>query len=278
MTKPDACIVSGADEIRLRSYIGHTVYARLYGLDYRLETGLSRGVENKFFYKMAMVEHVLDRYDWIVWLDDDCFITDFTRDTFRELIGQAERDDRFLVIAEGAVEPNGWWSRMNTGVFALRNDPRTRQMLRRMRDTSVAEVRSRWNEREWGLFTGGDQDVMCWALEETGLIDAVRIVEHRVMNSRPHHYRDSLRDAFVCHFAGYPDKGAGVVEFARRFGSGQELVPQELLDEFSVKVRDPLSPIGYAARIGRMRALSKAKRLLRPAYRSLRRRRDPAAV
>lgn len=277
MTNRNVCIVSGADEIRLRSYIGHTIYARLHGADYRLETGLSRGVANKFFYKMAMVEHVLPRYEWIVWLDDDCFITDFERNTFMDIIEQAERDDHFLVIAEGPVEPNGWWSRVNTGVFALKNDPRALEMLRRMQATSVDEVRRRWRDREWGLFTGGDQDVMYWVLEESGLIDSVNIVGHRVMNSRPHHYADSLSDAFVCHFAGYMDKRVGVVDFGRRFGVGQEIVPEGLLDEFSVKVRNPVSAAEYFARMGRMRLLTQLKPVLKPIYYRFRALRGSAA-
>ena len=83
---PDICLVSGADEIRLRSYVNHAIYARLHDLDYRLECGLDEGVKTKFFYKTSIIRRVLPRYDWVVWLDDDTFVTDFESDNFRRLI------------------------------------------------------------------------------------------------------------------------------------------------------------------------------------------------
>lgn len=56
--RPRACLVSGADEIRLRSYVNHAIYARTHGLDYRLECGLDRGITNKFFYKTSIIRRV----------------------------------------------------------------------------------------------------------------------------------------------------------------------------------------------------------------------------
>ena len=80
------CLVSGADEIRLRSYIGHSIYAQLHGFDFRLECGMAPGVKNKFFYKTSILRRVLAKYDWVVWLDDDVFITDFASDSLASLI------------------------------------------------------------------------------------------------------------------------------------------------------------------------------------------------
>jgi len=34
IVRPRACLVSGADEIRLRSYVNHAIYARTHGLDF----------------------------------------------------------------------------------------------------------------------------------------------------------------------------------------------------------------------------------------------------
>ncbi len=60
------CVVSGADEIRLRSYIGHTIVCRLHGLDYRLDCAITDGLANKFLLKVAAVQRVLSSYDWVV--------------------------------------------------------------------------------------------------------------------------------------------------------------------------------------------------------------------
>ena len=98
IVRPRACLVSGADEIRLRSYINHAIYARTHGLDYRLECGLDRGIANKFFYKTSIIRRVLPQYEWIIWIDDDAYFTDFERDNLNQFMDEAEAEDKFLVI------------------------------------------------------------------------------------------------------------------------------------------------------------------------------------
>ncbi len=259
--------MSGADQIRSRSYVNHGIYARLHGLDYRLECSLPEGVSNKFFYKTEIMAHVLPKYDWIVWFDDDIYVTDFSRDVLRELIEAAERDGQFLVIAEGPAEPNGMWSTVNSGVMCLKNGPEGRELLAAMTDESVERARESWDPDTHGMFTSGDQDVIVWWLETTGRRDQARIVGHRELNSRTHYYDTSLQDAFAVHFCGFPDKELGAAQFGRRFGVGQELVPESLLDRFSVRVRSPMGPVEYARREVWMRESSRVKAYLRPYYR-----------
>lgn len=268
---PDICIVSGGDEIRFRSYVNHAAYARLHGLDYRLECGIGPGVQNSFYYKIRAIEQVLPRYDWIVWMDDDCYVTDVRSDALRSLVLAAESEGDILVIAEGPVEPNGFWSTVNTGVFALKNCPEGRALLRLVAETDIDEIQRWWVAERDGTFTGGDQDAFVWALREglPGLWDRTRVVGHRELNSRPHHYESGLDDAFIVHFAGYPDKVLGAIDFAARFGVGQELLPEDVLDEMNVIVRDPVGPAEVARRRARWSARSFAKRPVRRSARYL---------
>lgn len=279
MSSPERgrCIVSGADEIRLRSYVNHVIYARTHSFDYRLECGLDRDIRNKFFYKTSTIRRVLPRYDWIVWIDDDAFFTDFESNQLNELITDAERRDHFLVIANGPEEPNGFWSVINTGVMAIRNDPRSIELLAMMDGADLDDVREWWSEEEHGVFTNGDQDQMLWALLTSGLMTDVSLVDHRQLNSRGHYYESSLSDAFIMHFCGHYDKPLGIVRFADRFDIGQELVPDHLLDEFSVKVRSPMSATEYRIRAARMEAVGRAKKRLRPVVHEIRRRRAARA-
>lgn len=276
IVRPRACLVSGADEIRLRSYVNHAIYARTHGLDYRLECGLDRGITNKFFYKTSIIRRVLPQYEWIIWIDDDAYFTDFDRDNLNLFIDQAERDGQFMVIANGPTEPNGFWSIINTGVVLFRNDPRSLQLLRLMETSDLAEVRAWWREDTHGVFTNGDQDQMLWALETSGLMKGVELVDHRELNSRGHYYDSSLSDAFVMHFCGHYDKKLGIARFAERFGVGQELVPEHLLDEFSAQVRSPMGRAEYRARAARMSAVGRVKRRLRPAWHWLKAKRAAA--
>lgn len=270
LQRPRACLVSGADEIRLRSYINHAIYARTHNLDFRLECGIDAGIRNKFFYKTSIIRRILPQYEWIIWIDDDAFFTDFDRDTLNELIEQAAEDDDFLVIANGPKEPNGFWSVINTGVLVLRNDPRSHALLKAMEGSDLNAVAAWWDSERHGVFTNGDQDQMLWALETTGLMRGTRIVDHRELNSRGHYYTQSLSDAFVMHFCGHYDKQLSIAQFANRFGLTQELVPIDLLDRFSVRVRNPMGQPEFRARSARMAVVGRIKKLLRPAWHAIR--------
>ncbi|OKL55023.1 hypothetical protein BSZ39_01215 [Bowdeniella nasicola] len=267
---PRWLIASGGDEIRLRSYINHRIYAHVHGFDYRLECGVSQGIRNKFDYKLSIIRRLLPTCDWLVWIDDDAFFTDFDATNLRDLLQRAEREDKFLVIAEGAVEPNGWWSNINTGVFLLRNDARGHQLVDLMSESRLDAVRAWWNEERDGLFTNGDQDQMWWALNTHGLIDDTIIVDHHLLNSRGHYYDDSLSNAFVMHFCGHRDKPLGIARFADRFGIGHELVPEHLLDEYGVSVRSPMTATEYRARALRLAMIGQAKKYGKPLIRQIR--------
>lgn len=267
MASRDICLVSGGDEIRLRSYVNHSIYAQLHGLDYRLECGIAEGIDNKFFYKTSAIRRVLPRYDWVVWIDDDCYVTDFEADNIRTLIERAEDEGRSLVIADGVLEPNGAWSTLNSGVMALKNCPAMFDLLDHMTTASLASAREWWDADERGIFTAGDQDLITWWAFGLGHDDDVLLVDHRQLNSRGHYYEKSLSDAFIVHFCGYPDKEWGAARFARRFGIGQELVPTELLDRFSVRVRSPMSPTKYWWRNRWIVFYAGVKARLRPHYR-----------
>ncbi|WP_271394805.1 hypothetical protein [Neomicrococcus lactis] len=272
MSNLNICLVSGGDEIRLRSYVNHSIYSREFGLDYRLECGVDEGIDNKFFYKTSIIKRVLPKYDWILWIDDDAFFTDFSKNNVNALIEDAESNGNFLVIAEGPLEPNGFWSKINTGVFGLRNDPRSFALLDQMNSASLKIAEAWWDESKFGVFTGGDQDIFTWWFETHDEFAGVEIVSHRELNSRGHYYDNGLDDAFVMHFCGYPDKVWGVAKFAKKWGIGQELVPEHLLDKYSVRTRSPLSPIRFAILDQAVTAQSSIKAKLRPAYKAVQRR------
>jgi hypothetical protein len=66
------------------------------------------------------------------------------------------------------------------------------------------------------------------------------------------------------HFCGYPDKKIGVVAFAERFGIGQELVPEHLLDRFSARVRSPMTAPEIFARTQAWHWRGRLKPYLKP--------------
>lgn len=259
-------IASGGDVIRFRSYVNHSIYARHHGLDYRLECGVDPEIHNKYHYKISIIRRLLPKYDWLMWIDDDAFFTDFERDGVVELIEEAGSAEAFLVIAEGAVEPNGFWSKINSGAFIMKNCERSFRVLDAIVSDSLGEVEAWWNSDKDGLYTHGDQDQLWWYLNTSGLLDETLVVDHSRLNSRMHYYANGPSDNFVMHFCGWPDRGVGAVMFARKFGLDQNLVPAKLNDKYNVAQRNPVSSREFEYRLRKMRAISGFKKRFRPAY------------
>ena len=180
------CVTSGGDEIRLRSYVNHYIWAHENGVDYRLDLGLAPGLRLPYDAKYAIIRRALRDFDWVMWVDDDVFFTRWTSGSVESMIEEAEAAGQFLVIAEGPMEPTGIWSRINSGVMLLRRDERTTRLLDLAQGTDVESLRPSWDFDEDGLFSGGDQDALWHAIKNVPELSAgTSIVGHAELNSRP---------------------------------------------------------------------------------------------
>ncbi|MBS1672998.1 MAG: hypothetical protein JSS74_03440 [Actinobacteria bacterium] len=258
------CITSGGDEIRNRSYVNHAIYAGEHGFNHQLGIGLAQGITSQYYYKLEIVLATLPFFDWIVWLDDDVYVTDMRGRQIETLVAEAERHDQFLVIAEGPEEPDGTWTRVNTGVFVLRNDPRSYKLIERAKSVDLKELSERWDSERSGLWTNGDQDAIWDAIDsDEDLTRGTQIVAHSLLNSRPHYYRAGPEDAFAVHFCGPGDKAMKTAAFGRRFGLGQEIVAEDLLNRWSVRKRQSMPLVEILARRLRWRIRLGTKRVRR---------------
>lgn len=224
MTHRDVAIVSGCTRLRYDSYVGHQLYARRHGLDCHLELVAFTGVDG-YWHKVAALQSHLGDHEWVVWFDDDAFITDLESTFVVDAIGEAEDAEAWLAIAPSCDdELNGAWAAYNTGVFALRNVPEAHELLEFMSTAPMDEIEARWNHRDWGMFTGGDQDALVWFMETRQRLGAIHWVDPLAWNARPWHYRDAAHEPPVCHFPGHPDKTLAISEMARRRGTDASLV------------------------------------------------------
>ena len=103
---PRVCVASGGDEVRYRSYVNHKVFAGLHGFTHHIGIGLAPGVDTVYYYKFELVREILPHFDWVLYLDDDVYVTDLQSRTVEELIAEATDNDAFLVLAEGPREPD----------------------------------------------------------------------------------------------------------------------------------------------------------------------------
>lgn len=217
-------LISGFDGgLRYASPVGHQLYARRHGLQYHLELASFVGSPG-YWHKVAALEHHLENYDWVVWIDDDAFITDTESRFLRDTLEAADRDGHAIVVAPSTdTELNGAWAAYNTGVVALRRSLETRTLLGMMRSADMRAVEEWWDSSRLGMFTNGDQDALVWALEPSGCAEAVRLADPLRWNSRPWYYRNRLSDCPVCHFPGHPDKTLAIHQLGRRLGVDETL-------------------------------------------------------
>lgn len=258
------CVASGGDEVRWRSYVNHTVFAREHRFTHHIGIGLAPGIETVYYYKLELIREILPHFDWVLYLDDDVYVTDFGSSSIEDLITHCVAEDKFAVFAEGPPEPDGSWTRLNSGVILVRNDPRAFAFLDCAQRSDLDEIRRTWSEESEGLYTFGDQDAI-WRVvrDEPAAQAGVEIVGHRQLNSREHYYGSELTDAFAVHFCGPGDKDLKVALFGRRFGMGQELVPVHLLDRYSVRKRERMSEAEIARRRAALVGRSATKRVRR---------------
>ena len=243
------CVMSGGDEVRYRAYVNHAVYAQEHGFIYHIGVGIGPGVTSPYYYKFNAVREILPHFDWVLYLDDDVYITALADDRVERLIAEETHRDDFLVIAEGPQEPDGSWTRVNSGVMLVKNDPRSFDFLARAQSADLRAIGADWDEESEGLFTNGDQDAIWRQIRDGSLENAgVRIAPHRWLNSRSHYYSHGVTDAFAVHFCGPGDKTLKIAQFGRRFGLGQELVPDILLDRYSVRRRERMAGSEMCAR------------------------------
>ncbi len=231
------CIVSGGDHIRYKSFVNHKVFALMSGCDYRLEVGPLPDVGNKYFFKVKAVLDILPRYDWVVWIDDDAFVTDFSRPSFfTDLAQQADDNGDFFIVADGPRLSNGAWTKINSGVFLIKNEERSLNLLTVVLNSDLSEIERWWDEDEYGQFSGGDQDAFVYGLQVArAFSQGVHIVPQKVMNARPWQYEQSVEDCLIVHFPGMKSKRRAMSDFTKRFGLSDAFLSQELVYRFGVR-------------------------------------------
>jgi glycosyltransferase involved in cell wall biosynthesis len=264
-------LVSGGDRVYLRSHVNHRIYSQLMGWTYRHETGPFDGLRSPYYFKLAAVQALLPSADWVIWLDDDAYVTDFEGRDLAQLLESAAAEGFSMVIADSPRSADGRWTAINSGVFALRNTPESAELLRAAMSVTTDEVRNWWNDDEYGYFTNGDQDSLYWAIKTQGFDSRVMIVSHDRINARPGMYQKTGSEHFICHFPGARDKKAAIGELAARLGRDVTLVPAEVQRRYDL--RPGRIPTATSIRLGLLgrKAQSKARGALARLRRARRR-------
>jgi hypothetical protein len=221
-------IVSGGFPARYSSHVNHATYARLHGLVYHWDTKKRDGLKTPHFHKISAVLDVLDRHDWVLWLDDDAFFTDLSQD-MRRFVDDVP-DDIFFVACRSPINPQGGWTLLNSGVFFIRNSADGRRLLTETLSTTETEVNANWKPDIYGLLTSGEQDHIIHVLHRDGLLGRIILHDWSAFNARPYHWPEGAPAELypVVHFPGTPgDREEAIAAFAARFGRDATMIAVE---------------------------------------------------
>jgi hypothetical protein len=231
----DVLILSASSRIRTAAPLNHRLYAEHVGAPYIFDHAPST-VRRIYLHKLDALRRVLPRAEWVFWIDDDAFFTDFGVDLRRFLDDAGDRD---LVFCQSPVNPLGGWTWMSAGQFFIRRSAATLELLEAVADTDLEAVRAWWDHEVYGLFTNGDQDALVYQLMGPGggrWRDRFLRLPWQAFNSRPYHYAERLDEHFICHFAvpGGRPKADVIAEFAERMGTTPALCDAALIEPYRV--------------------------------------------
>ena len=232
MSAPPLMIVSGSSRVRTAAPLNHALYAAAIGVPYFFDVAPTR-VDRIYFHKLQVIRSYLPLADWLFWIDDDAFFTDFRFDL---RIPGRRRRPRAGVLQE----PGEPARRMDLDVVRAvlhpehPGDPRP---ARCGRATDLGVVKAWWDPDTYGLFTNGDQDAFVYQLQGPGSAGAIASCScpPTPFNNRPYHYEQRLDEHFICHFAlpgSRRPKADLIAEFAERLGTNVALVPPELIEPY----------------------------------------------
>lgn len=210
--------------LRFNSQVNHKLYADRHGYRYIFNGGPERD-PRMYFRKLETIARYLDLFDWIFWIDDDAYVTDFEIPLER-FIDQATGAE--LVICR-SPSTKRIFTKFSSGQFLLKNTPRAHALLQAALHTDLAEVEAFWRD-DLGMFTQGDQDVLVYLSEADPRFGDgfFRILNHHAFNNRDFEYTHRLTEHFLVHFTGQR-KQASKREFCERLGCNSYLVPDDFL-------------------------------------------------
>ncbi len=229
-------VLSGGDNVRFNSYINHAVYSEMHNFEYVFGIQISnssKAFNDRAFTTLRKIDSIrryLSSCDFLLWLDDDVYITDLHSTVVEDLISHMVDNDCFFSV--GNEVPPAEMDRqapINAGVMIWKNDPRSFEMLDYIsKDDYGLHVESSWASYGGGSVAGGDQDrIRIYILDNN--FEGVYVAPFGVMQSRPDDYISEVSEHFAVHFMGfgYPCKVRAFLDFVHRFKLSNHILVDE---------------------------------------------------
>lgn len=224
-------IISGYHPgFRFNSPINHKAYADTHGYSYIYNfTPEARG--GGYFFKVETIKRYIDLFDWIFWIDDDAYFTDF--DIKLEAFIDGSHPAEMIICASPSTKKI--FTKFSSGQFLLKSSSISKAFLDAIGQIDMEVVRAFWRE-DLGYYTHGDQEAMVYLSETDSRFNDgfIKIVDHYKFNNRDFEYENSLDEHFLVHFTG-TTKQKSHAEFCERLGVNPWLVPSDRVESLRLE-------------------------------------------
>lgn len=215
---------------RFNSQANHRLYAERHGYRYIFDS-TPRFDRRTYMRKMEAIQEYLDLFDWLFWVDDDAYFTDFSI-PLEQFIAIAPNSD-FIVCKSPSTKELS--THISSGQFLLHNTPGAHRFIADALATDLVKVKAWWRSH-LGMFTKGDQDALVYLMETDPAFAApfYSILDHQNFNNRNFEYESRLDEHFLVHFTG-KSKVQDKVNFCERMGCNEYICPPDLLAKLALR-------------------------------------------
>lgn len=221
-------VVSGTSRLRYATHVNHAAYCQRHAYDYHFDITPKANLQKLFFHKVPAIKKYLAFYDWVFWIDDDAAFMQHDV-SFEDLVPEMTRSGEPDLIFCKSPTNRGFWTHLSSGNFFIRNTPVMHSFLNQCAETSLGDVKPWWNSEKYGTYTGGDQDVMVYLIEqEAHYRDVTMLLPYERFNTRPFHF-SGPDTHFLVHFTKDPgnSKAEQISKFSEDYGLDEFLLQPE---------------------------------------------------
>lgn len=223
---------------RFDSQVNHRAYADRHGYHHIFNSGPEPDGRG-YFHKIQTLQRYMGLFDWVWWIDDDAYFTDFDKPLTGWIADHPDSD--FIVCKSPSTKK--LFTEISSGQFLLKCTPLARRFLEKALRVDLAAVRSFWHDG-LGYFSNGDQDAFVYLLKTDPDFQGsfMARLDHNAFNNREFEFVARADEHFLVHFTGAPEvKVATKRNFCERLGCNKYIVPGEILARYTTVPNDALA-------------------------------------
>lgn len=224
------CVLSGHyPATEYMSADNHRIYCSHHGYHY-IHCNWPTPAKNVYLNKFYFIQHYIDLFDYIFWIDDDAFFLDIKKG-LEEFIPANEN----IISICKSPSNKAIKTVLNSGSFMICCKT-GKSFVDAVLSIDLMQVKSWWKP-EYGLFTHSDQDIMVYLyLTHPDFHKKIKLYSHLKFNSRIADMRSGEK-VFIIHLVGSKHKTSTYKKLQTILNTDRSLINEQ--DKNGYKIIDP---------------------------------------